>query len=54
VTVFEYQNTFGFAEIRSAVDGARVTWRGPDDFAEAKDSYQRHYEIDDILAGRYD
>jgi hypothetical protein len=54
VTVFEYKNTFGFVGIRAAVDGARVAWCGPGDFAEAKGAYQQQYEIDDILAGRYD
>jgi hypothetical protein len=47
VTVFEYENTFGFAGIRAAVDGARVAWHGPADFAEAKGAYEREYEIDD-------
>ena len=54
VTAFEYENIFGFAGIRAAVDGARVAWRGPADFADAKHEYEREYEIDDILAGRYD
>lgn len=54
VTVFEYQNTFGFDGIRTAVDGARVAWRGPGDLTMAKGAYERDYEIDDILAGRYD
>ena len=54
VTVFEYENIFGFVGIRAAVDGARVAWRGPADFAQAKGAYERQYEIDDILAGRYD
>lgn len=40
VTVFEYKNTFGFVGIRADVDGARVAWRGPGDFAEAKRAYQ--------------
>jgi hypothetical protein len=54
VTVFEYKNIFGFVRIRESVDGARVAWRGLADFAQAKDAYERQYEIDDILAGRYD
>lgn len=54
VTVFEYKNTFGFVGIRAGADGARVAWRGPGDFVRAKDAYQQQYEIDDILAGRYD
>jgi hypothetical protein len=54
MTVFEYKNVFGFVGIRAAVDGARVAWCGPSDFAEAKGAYERQYEIDDILAGRYD
>ncbi len=54
VTVFEYKNIFGFVGIRAAVDGARVAWRGPADFAQAKGAYERQYEIDDILGGRYD
>jgi hypothetical protein len=54
LTVFEYQNTFGFDRIRAGVDGVRAAWRGPDDFAMAKGAYERVYETDDILAGRYD
>jgi hypothetical protein len=54
LNLFEYQNRFGFVGIRAAVDGARVAWRGPGDFGEAKVAYERQYEIDDILAGRYD
>jgi hypothetical protein len=54
VTIFEYHNSFGFDDIRVAVDGARVAWRGLGDFAAAKYAYQAQYEIDDILAGRCD
>jgi len=36
------------------VDGARVAWREPGDFAAAKGAYERQCEIGDILAGRYD
>jgi hypothetical protein len=54
LNLFEYQNTFGFVGIRAAVDGARAAWCGPGDFAEAKGAYQQQYEINDILAGRYD
>ena len=43
VTVFEYQNTFGFVGIRAAVDGARVAWRGPGNFAEATDGRYYYY-----------
>lgn len=54
VTVFEYPNTFGFVGIRAAVDGARVAWHGPGNFAAAKGAYEQQYEINDIFAGRYD
>ncbi len=35
VTVFECKNIFGLVGIRAAVNGARVAWRGPADFAQA-------------------
>jgi len=54
VTVYEFQNTFGFEGIRASVDTARVTWRGSGNFATAKRAYEQQYELEDIVAGRYD
>ena len=54
LTVFEYQNTFGFDGIRAAVDGARVAWPGTDDFPRAKRAYEQQYDIEKLLAGEYD
>ena len=54
VTVFEYQNTFGFSGIRAGVDAARVAWRGSCDFSRAKQAYEQEYDLDKLLAGEYD
>lgn len=54
LTVFEYENSFGFNEIRAGVNGARVAWRGRADFALAKQEYQQEYDIFKLLAGAYD
>lgn len=54
VTVFEYQNTFGFSGIRAGVDAARAAWRGSSDFARAKQAYEVEYDLDKLLAGEYD
>ena len=54
VTVFEYQNTFGFGGIQAGVDAARVAWRGSCDFSRAKQAYEQEYDLDKLLAGEYD
>jgi hypothetical protein len=50
LTVFEYQNTFGFEGIRASADGARIAWPGTDDFPRAKRAYEQQYDIDELLA----
>jgi hypothetical protein len=54
LTVYEYQNTFGFDRIRAGVDGARVAWPGSDDFPQATRAYEQKYQIERLLAGEYD
>jgi hypothetical protein len=54
VTVFEFQNNFGFDKVCAGVDAVRVSWKGPHDFASAKAAYEEEYEVEDVLAGRYD
>jgi len=54
VTVFEFQNNFGFDKVRAGVDSARVSWQGPLDFVSAKAAYEQEYETENVLAGRYD
>jgi hypothetical protein len=52
--LYSNTQTHFFDKIRALVEGARVAWRGRADFALAKQAYQQQYDIDDVLAGRYD
>jgi hypothetical protein len=52
--LYSNTQTHFFDKIRALVEGARVAWRGWADFALAKQAYQQQYDIDDVLAGRYD
>lgn len=51
LTVFEYENTYGFDGICAGVRGARVAWPGPDEFQRAKTDYEEMYRIEDLFIG---
>jgi hypothetical protein len=53
LTVFEYENSFGFNGIHAGVQGARVAWHGRADFGLAKQAYQQEYDVYKLLAGAY-
>ena len=54
LTVFEYENTFGFDGIRAGVHGALVAWPGSDEFQRAKADYEQMYRIEDLFLGESD
>lgn len=52
--LFEYKNTFDFDKLLEAVARPRAVRPESDDFRLARKAYEQEYEMEDIVAGRYD
>ena len=54
LTVFDYENKFGFDGIRAGVHGALDAWPASDEFQRARADYKQMYRIEDLLVGESD